>query len=45
MLDSKAIDRYDDDDALARNSSKHLERSPEFSLKALSRGFVFNSQK
>jgi hypothetical protein len=22
MLDSKAIDRYDDDDALARNSSR-----------------------
>jgi len=26
-------------------AQEHLERSPEFSLKALSRGFVFNSQK
>jgi len=47
MLDSKAIDRY----AMMMMTlwqeiaRENLERTPEFSLKALSRNFIFNSQK
>jgi hypothetical protein len=46
MLDSKAIDRYAMMITLWQEiGHDHLERSPEFSLKALSRNFIFNSQK
>jgi len=46
MLDSKAIDRYAMMMTLWQEiAHENLERTPEFSLKALSRNFIFNSQK